>query len=275
MAWLHSELRLELSAPPGAARSAASDVATSRAVRRDELNGVRPLAIQRVLVIEDDQDIAALVGLHLRDMNLSASLVSNGREGLQRALGERWDLILLDLSLPELDGIDICQQLRASNHYTPVLILTARTAEQDRVCGLDAGADDYLTKPFSVVELRARVRAILRRVQQLRNAPAASQQTICIDDLEIDLAARWVRRSNLELALTAREFDLLAHFVLHPGRVFSRAQLLDHVWGLSQDAYEHTVSSHINRLRAKLEPDATTHRYLLTVWGVGYRFMER
>ncbi len=262
MALLHSEL----SSLPG--------VASSRAARRDELTGVRPLAMQRVLVIEDEQDIAALVGLHLRDMNLSASLVGNGREGLRRALGERWDLILLDLSLPELDGIDICRQLRLMNHYTPVLMLTARTTEQDRVCGLDAGADDYLTKPFSVVELRARVRAILRRVQQLRNAPAASTQIVCIGELEIDLAARRVRRSNLELTLTAREFDLLAHFVCHPGRVFSRAQLLDQVWGLSQDAYEHTVSSHINRLRAKLEP-ATIPRYLLTVWGVGYRFMER
>ncbi len=259
MVWLRSEL----------------EFASSKPARRDERADVRPVAMQRVLVIEDEHDIATLLALHLRDMNLSASVVGNGREGLRRALNERWDLILLDLSLPELDGVDICRQLRATNHYTPVLMLTARSTEQDRVSGLDAGADDYLSKPFSVVELRARVRAILRRVQQLRNTPAASPPIHCIGELEIDLAARRVRRGNLELTLTAREFELLAHFVCHPGRVFSRTQLLDQVWGLSQDAYEHTVSSHINRLRAKLEPDATNPRYLLTVWGVGYRFMER
>ena len=290
MVWLRSEpatstdmaddmtSRVAIQVASDAARDSSAASLTRpafNATLADAIPGVRRLAMQRVLVIEDEPDIAALVALHLRDMNLFASIVNNGRQGLQCALTQHWDLIVLDLSLPELDGIDICHHLRMANHYTPVLMLTARTTEQDRVIGLDAGADDYLTKPFSVVELRARIRAILRRVKQLRNAPSQPQNVVRIGELEVDLDARLARMGSVALTLTAREFDLLAHFVRSPGRVFSRTQLLDQVWGLNQDAYEHTVSSHINRLRAKLEPDAIEPRYLLTVWGVGYRFRER
>lgn len=229
---------------------------------------------RRALVIEDEQDIANLVGLHLHDLDLQVTKCGTGALGLKLALGERWHLIVLDLSLPGVDGLEICRRLRSLNTHTPVLMLTARTTEQERVLGLDSGADDYLTKPFSVLELTARARAILRRVELFKETAPGSVGVLEIGDLEIDIERREARRANVRLDLTGREFDLLVHFVRNRGKVYSRAQLLDQVWGLTRDAYEHTVSSHINRLRAKLEPDPRAPRYLLTAWGVGYRFSE-
>ena len=269
-----SELQLSLRGGPGSDPSRASTSATRGANAAAEKHGdVQPLAMQRVLVIEDEPDIAELIRLHLRDLNLQVTTATDGKDGLARALHDRWDLVVLDLSLPGVDGIDICRRLRDADFYTPVLMLTARAAEYDRVIGLDAGADDYLPKPFSVLELQARVRAILRRVAHLGPVPGEAAKLVRIGELEVDLEARTVRRSGVMLNFTAREFDLLAHFVRHPGKVFGRSQLLDQVWGLTQDAYEHAVSSHINRLRAKLEPDPAQPRYLVTVWGVGYRFV--
>ena len=225
----------------------------------------------RVLVIEDERDIAALVTLHLQDLGFEVSSCGDGAQGLERALGGRWDLMVLDLSLPGIDGIEICRRVRMRGNYLPILMLTARTTEADRVLGLDMGADDYLTKPFGVAEFIARVKAILRRVRHLGLQSPATARPLRVADLQIDLDKREARRADRALDLTAREFDLLAHLARHPGRVLSRAQLLDQVWGLTHDAYEHTVSSHINRLRAKIEPDPTAPSYLLTVWGVGYR----
>ncbi len=225
----------------------------------------------RVLVIEDESDMCALVAMHLRDMGCVVSTCASGTRGLERAMGERWGLIVLDLSLPGVDGIEICRRVRQSSNYVPILMLTARTAEADRVVGLDTGADDYLTKPFGIVELMARVKAIFRRVEQLRSQSPTPRGVFRALDLEVDFDRREVRRAGQVLELTAREFDLLAHLVRHPGRVFSRSQLLDQVWGTTHDAFEHTVSSHINRLRAKLEPDPAMPRYLQTIWGVGYR----
>ena len=227
--------------------------------------------LHRVLVIEDEPDIARLLELHLRDLQATVALCANGSEGLCKALGGGWSLIVLDLSLPDMDGLEICKQLRARDAYVPILMLTARSSEQERVLGLDTGADDYLTKPFSVVEFVARSRAILRRVHALNDAPT-SERLLRVRDLEIDLDRREARRAGQLLALTAREFDLLGYLASNPGKVYSRGQLLTHVWGMTCDAYEHTVSSHINRLRAKLEPDPSAPRYLITVWGAGYRF---
>jgi DNA-binding response OmpR family regulator len=178
--------------------------------------------------------------------------------------------MVLDLSLPGRDGLDVCRQVRSRGCYTPILILTARSSEAECVLGLEAGADDYVTKPFGIVELLARVKALLRRVEYLRSRSATSETVLRVSDLEVDLEARAVRRAGKSVNLTLREYELLAYLIQHPGKVFSRAQLLDHVWGLTQDAYEHTVSSHINRLRAKLEPDPAVPRYLLTRWGAGY-----
>lgn len=274
MASWRSERQLSHRDGPGSDPSRASMRATRGVAATVVKHGdVRPLAMHRVLVVEDERDIAELIRLHLRDMNLLVTTATDGNDGLARALHERWDLVVLDLSLPGVDGIDICRRLRDADFYTPVLMLTARAAEYDRVIGLDAGADDYLAKPFSVLELQARVRAILRRVAHLGTVPGDAAKLVRIGELEVDLEARTVRRSGVALNFTAREFDLLAHFVRHPGKVFGRSQLLDQVWGLTQDAYEHAVSSHINRLRAKLEPDPAQPRYLVTVWGVGYRFV--
>lgn len=229
----------------------------------------------RILVIEDDQDIAGLVEIHLSDAGYSVELASDGVLGLKRATQGGFDLIILDLMLPGMDGLEICKQIRSRSDYTPVLMLTAKTTEVDRVLGLELGADDYLTKPFSVTELVARVKAIFRRVEALRSQrDGSSAEPIRLRDLEIDPRKRNVKVAGESVELTAREFDLLLQFARHPGRVFSRAQLLEQVWGYGHDGYEHTVNSHINRLRAKIETDPSDPAYILTVWGVGYKMFD-
>ena len=227
---------------------------------------------RNVLLIEDDLDISRLLTLHLQDLGCTTECHVDGRTGLAAALdGRPWNLIVLDLQLPNVDGLEICRRVRAPPTYTPILMLTARAGESDRVIGLETGADDYITKPFSVVEFAARVKAILRRVERLTQPGPAQQRVARSGDLLLDLDQREARRAGVALDLTAKEFDLLAHFVQHPGRVFSRAELLNQVWGMTHEAFEHTVSSHINRLRAKLEPDPANPLYIVTVWGVGYR----
>lgn len=229
--------------------------------------------VRRILVIEDDRDIADLVSLHLRDLGLEVDQALDGRSGLDKALGTPYDLIVLDLMLPGLDGLEICRRLRTQSRYVPVLMLTARSSELDRVLGLEIGADDYLTKPFSIRELQARVKALLRRVEAIAS-PEQAQGLVRSGDLEIDLDKRSAKLEGKPLNLTAKEFDLLVQFARHPGRVYTRNQLLEMVWGGSFDGYEHTVNSHINRLRTKVESDPANPRYILTVWGVGYKFAE-
>jgi len=228
----------------------------------------------RILVVEDHRDIADLVGLHLRDAGMEVDVARDGESGLAQATDSPYDLVVLDLMLPGLDGLELCRRLRARDDYTPVLMLTAKSSELDRVAGLDLGADDYLTKPFSIRELVARVKAILRRVDALGGGEAVADEVVHAGALVIDPARRSVNLEGERVDLTAREFDLLWHFARNPGRVFSRSQLLDHVWGYGHDGYEHTVNSHINRLRAKIETDPAHPRYILTVWGVGYKFAE-
>jgi DNA-binding response OmpR family regulator len=230
---------------------------------------------QRILVIEDDRDIAGLVRLHLEDLGCSVALETDGRSGLRRAEGESFDLIVLDLMLPGIDGLEVCKRIRSRNAYVPLLMLTARSSEMDRVLGLELGADDYLTKPFNIMELVARVKAILRRVDALRSmAESSPELPIHTGGVVIEPQRRKVSIEGRSVELTAREFDLLAHFARHPGRVFTRTQLLDAVWGYGHDGYEHTVNSHINRLRSKIEPDPSEPSYILTVWGVGYRMSD-
>lgn len=226
-----------------------------------------------VLVIEDDADIAELVALHLRDAGYLVEIVHEGKAALPRALSGDYDLIVLDLMLPGEDGLTLCKRLRASDEYTPVLMLTARSSELDRVLGLEIGADDHLTKPFSVRELVARVRALLRRAEAMVARPGDTAP-MRFGDLVVEPERHRVTVAGAPVELTAREFDLLLHFARHPGRVYSRAQLLDQVWGYNHDGYEHTVNSHINRLRGKIEPNPAEPRYILTVWGVGYKFAE-
>jgi DNA-binding response OmpR family regulator len=230
---------------------------------------------RRILVIEDNQDLAHLLELHLKDLTYDVDLVFDGNKGLAKAQSKPYDLIILDLMLPGLDGIEICRRLRSKPGYVPILMLTSKASELDRVLGLEMGADDYVTKPFSIRELMARVKALFRRVDELKmNDSAEMQQIVRLHDMTIDPVKRKVLLRDHNIELTTKEFDLLVHFARHPGRVYTRTQLLDQVWGYGHDGYEHTVNSHINRLRAKVEEDPAHPRYILTVWGVGYKFGE-
>ena len=230
---------------------------------------------QRILVVEDDPDISHLLEIHLRDNAYRVDVVGNGLDGLERASKRPYQLIVLDLMLPGLGGLELCRRLREQTITVPILMLTARTSEIDRVLGLEMGADDYLTKPFSIMELQARVKAILRRVDISANQQQADLgERIEAGSLLIDVAGRNVFIDAEAVELTAKEFDLLLYFARHPGRVFSRGQLLDQVWGYSHNGYEHTVNSHINRLRKKIEMYPAQQRHIETVWGVGYRFSE-
>jgi DNA-binding response OmpR family regulator len=234
-------------------------------------------------VIEDDRDLAQLAQLHLSDIGCAVTLAHDGPEGLEQANSSSWCLILLDLNLPGLDGLEICRRLRARESHVPILMLTARSTELDRVLGLELGADDYLTKPFSIRELQARVKAILRREEwqgelSLPTVESAAgeenQSPLEIGELLIDPQKRKVILSGKPVNLTVKEFELLLHFARHPGHVYTRDQLLDAVWGTGYAGYEHTVNSHINRLRTKIEKNPAYPQYLLTVWGVGYKFAD-
>jgi two-component system OmpR family response regulator len=229
----------------------------------------------RVLIIEDDREIASLVQLHLKDIHCEADVALTGRDALALYAGRRHDLVILDLMLPDIDGLAVCRQLRSDDRYVPILMLTSKATELDRVVGLEMGGDEYLTKPFSLRELLARVKALLRRAEAMTKSPAACGETLSCGELVIDVDKRRVRLGEREPELTAKEFDLLLHFARHSGRVFTRTQLLDQVWGYGHDGYEHTVNSHINRLRAKIEDNPAQPRYILTVWGVGYQFTDR
>ncbi len=191
--------------------------------------------------------------------------------GLRKASTGHWDLIILDLRLPGIDGLEICRRIRQNSSTVPILMLTSKSSELDRVVGLEIGADDYVTKPFSVLELIARVKAILRRAELSRGAGAEEDRGVEIGCVAIDPTTRGARIRGEAIELTAREFDLLFHFATHPGRVFRRLELLDSVWGYGHEGYEHTVNSHINRLRSKIEVDPAQPELIVTVWGVGYK----
>jgi DNA-binding response OmpR family regulator len=226
---------------------------------------------QRILVIEDERDIANLVRLHLRDLDYSVSVATDGDTGLREATARTWDLIILDLRLPGTDGLEICRRVRQKSLSVPVLMLTSKSSELDRVLGLELGADDYVTKPFSVLELTARVKAILRRARLSQDKAQRVHREVRVGDVTINPATRDATVRDKHVELTAREFDLLYHFANNPGRVFRRTELLDSVWGYGHAGYEHTVNSHINRLRAKIEDDPAHPERIVTVWGVGYK----
>ena len=231
--------------------------------------------MRNVLVIEDQRDIARLIRLHLQDLSCNVTLRFDGDAGLAEAESGSWDLIILDLMLPGLDGLEICRRLRARTLYTPIMMVTAKATEIDRVLGLELGADDYLTKPFSVLELVARVKALFRRLEALaESGPPASKKAIRSGELVINPETRVVTLEGREVNLTAKEFDLLLHFARNRGRVYTRLQLLDTVWGYGHDGYEHNVNCHINRLRAKVERNPAQPKYILTVRGVGYKFAD-
>ncbi|WP_422139728.1 response regulator transcription factor [Endozoicomonas sp. ALC020] len=229
---------------------------------------------KRILIVEDEQEIGDLVSLHLGDLGARVTHVPDGNQGLELAVSREWDLLILDIQLPGASGLEICRQLRQQNQIIPILLLTSRSTELDRVLGLEVGADDYIPKPFSMLELIARIKAVFRRVAVMTDK-RTSEDVIKIRDLEIMEPRRLVKLSGRTVDLTAREFNLLMHFVRHPGRVFSRAELLDQVWGYNHEGYEHTVNSHINRLRSKLELNPRHPEYIITCWGVGYKLQDR
>jgi len=229
-----------------------------------------------ILVIEDERDINALITMNIKALNFDVTSSHHGEQGLQIALRGNFDALILDLMLPGIDGLEICRRLREAGNPLPILMLTARKSEIDRVLGLEMGADDYLTKPFSVRELQARVKALLRRSSLASQTSDVDRATIIkVNGLCIDTAKRSVSLRNQSVELTTKEFDLLEFLARHPGRVFRREQLLDSVWGYQHSGYEHTVNSHINRLRSKLEGEPSKPDYVLTVWGVGYKFNDQ
>lgn len=227
-----------------------------------------------ILIVEDNQDIASLIQLHARDIDCGSDIASDGQQGISMFRKNNYDLVILDLMLPVKDGLEVCRQIRAQESYVPILMLTSKSSELDRVLGLEVGADDYITKPFSIPELMARIKAQFRQIDALQANVSDAPSNISLGDLSIDVSRRQVTVKGKEVALTAREFDLLLYFARHPGQVYTRTQLLEHVWGYHYEGYEHTVNSHINRLRAKIEEDPAKPEYILTVWGVGYRFSE-
>jgi two-component system alkaline phosphatase synthesis response regulator PhoP len=232
---------------------------------------------KRALIIEDDQHIIDLLTLHLQDLGFDTYHAKSGPEGVKKALAQDHDLIVLDLMLPELDGFEVCKRIREENKRVPLLMLTARAEELDKVLGLELGADDYITKPFSVREFIARVKALVRRVETDRGELTVKEpeEVLREGELTIHLTNRTVEREGRKIELTRKEFDLLALLARNPGRAFNRQQLLDMVWGYQYEGYNHTVNSHINRLRSKIENDPSNPAYIQTVWGYGYRFARK
>lgn len=229
--------------------------------------------MDKALIIEDDQDIANLISIHLSDMELEVDVSHDGRGGLLKAMNNAYKIIILDVRLPGVDGFEICKKLRLEKNHTPILMVTSKSEEIDKIIGLEIGADDYLTKPFSIRELMARVKAILRR-SELTNQTGSLDENreIRSDGLYINVTLRIVEVHGKRIELSPKEFDLLVLFASNPGRTYTRTQLLEQVWGYQFDGYEHTVNSHINRLRSKIETNLNAPEFILTTWGVGYKF---
>jgi DNA-binding response OmpR family regulator len=224
-----------------------------------------------VLIVDDEPTIVEVVQLYLQREGFEVATAADGQSALDAVARRRPDLMVLDLMLPQIDGLEIIRRVRSSGAL-PIIMLTARGEETDRVVGLELGADDYVTKPFSPRELVARVKAVLRRTQTGSQASSSSDDAISAGPLRIEAAARKVSMAGREINLTAREFDLLIFMARHPGQVFTREQLLDQVWGFTFASDASTVTVHIRRLREKIEQDPTAPQFLLTVWGVGYKF---
>ncbi|MFH6603814.1 response regulator transcription factor [Maribacter algicola] len=228
--------------------------------------------MKKILIIEDDPEIIRLLEIHLTDLIYSTSKAMDGALGLKMALENDYDLIILDLTLPSMDGVEVCKKLRAKKN-TPIIMLTAKSEEIDRVLGLEIGADDYMTKPFSIRELLARIKAVMRRTGT-KNHEQKDSSTISVEGLHIDVDKRKVLLEHKKVELSPKEFELLVLMASNPGRNYTRTELLNMIWGYNFEGYEHTVNSHINRLRAKIESDMANPNYILTTWGVGYKFNE-
>jgi len=230
--------------------------------------------MQHILIVEDDASMRELVTLHLTENNFMVTVATDGAEGYAKAMKDNFDLIVLDINLPKMNGLELCRTLRKSKRYIPILMMTARAEESDIVQGLQVGADDYIKKPFGMAEFIARVQAVLRRTLSMSEENARSGKILNFSEMVIDADDRTVTIASNRIDLTPKEFDLLMALARKPGRSFSRAKLLDTVWGYEFEGLEHTVNAHINRLRIKIEHDLDNPKYILTTWGVGYRFSE-
>lgn len=230
--------------------------------------------MQKVLIIEDDVKIAELLSIHLTDIHFEVEIHQDGLSGYQQAIKGNHDLLLLDLMLPTMDGVEICRKIRAQDGDTPIIMITSKSEEIDRVLGLETGADDYIVKPFSVRELQARVKAVMRRSRRNNEGQSPEGAKLSFESLNIDTDKRIVTKNDKRVEMTPKEFDLLALLGSNPGKSFNRQSILNLVWGYEFEGFEHTVNSHINRLRAKIEDDMSKPKYIITTWGYGYRFNE-
>ena len=230
--------------------------------------------MEKALIIEDDKDISELISIHLADMNMEVEKAFDGKDGLMKAMNNHYRFILLDIRLPELDGLEVCKRLRMEKNNTPILMITSKSEEIDKVLGLEMGADDYISKPFGIRELLARVKAVLRRAERIPQSSEQNEVEIRCEQLYINVGMRIVEVNGKRIELSPKEFDLLIQLASNPGKTYSRMQLLDKVWGYEFEGFEHTVNSHINRLRSKIEKDKSQPEYILTTWGVGYKFRE-
>jgi len=235
----------------------------------------------KALIVEDNDDLAKLIQIHLEDVSFSSDIANDGQSALNQFQVGKYEIILLDVMLPKIDGLEVCRTIRKSDQRVPILMLTARAEEIDRVVGLEVGADDYLTKPFGVAELTARVKALMRRAnlsdQQdvnpgIHKSGKDTDTSVFVHgNLQLNTVKREVSVHGEKINLTLREFALLQFLLEHPAEVFSREQLLSEVWGYNNGVYQQTVNSHVNRLRAKIETDPSHPAIIETVWGVGYR----
>lgn len=227
---------------------------------------------KKLLIVEDDENIAELLQLHLREEGFDITHAADGNLGMEKLKQGGWDALILDLMLPGVDGLEICRHARTMARYTPIIIISARSGETHRVLGLELGADDYLAKPFSMLELVARVKALFRRQEAMSQNLRLDAGILSFENLSIDPLARDVQLNHQSVELTPREFDLLYFFARNPDKVFSRLSLLNQVWGYEHEGYEHTVNTHINRLRIKIEENPAEPNFIRTVWGKGYKF---
>ncbi len=232
------------------------------------------IRMRSLLLVEDDPEITKLLNLHFDPGVYQLTCCSKGNEAIEKACTNNYHLILLDITLPDCNGFQICKSIRQQSIQTPIIMLTCNSEECDKVLALELGADDYMTKPFGVLELMARVKALLRRSEQGDKNKGVVKEVISYKELIIDSNKMKASFRGKRLDLTPKEFDLLMLLAGHPGKTFSRHELLEQIWGYAFEGYEHTITSHINRLRIKIESDLNYPKYILTSWGKGYRFSE-
>jgi DNA-binding response OmpR family regulator len=229
--------------------------------------------MKNILLVEDDPQITQLLNLHFNPPEYDITSCTKGEDAIERVMHNNFQMIILDIMLPDISGMQVCKKLRQQNCNVPIMMLTSLSEESDKVLALELGADDYITKPFGILELMARTKALLRRSNN--DALAKEENSIIVfKDLQIDKDKRKATIRGNRLDLTPKEFDLLSLLAGYPGKSFTRQELLQKIWGFSFQGYEHTITAHINRLRIKIEMDVSEPEYILTSWGVGYRFSE-